>query len=137
MVQVNLRFLKNGFIHFYRFETYKWGCSQSKFTSKGSFVVVANYLMEFRCVLLGILKKHSQSLLCTTTMVHNTFPFILFDKPNNCISATELIHLVLPLASKFNSWYPFFRNSQGSMLLAGELYACWVYICTPCTLVDL
>ena len=38
------RSLKNGFIHFYRFETYKWGCSQSKFTFKDSFVVVANYL---------------------------------------------------------------------------------------------
>jgi len=35
------RFLKKGFIHSYRFETYKWGFSQSKFTSKDSFVIVA------------------------------------------------------------------------------------------------
>jgi len=34
-------FKKNGFIHCYRFETYKWGFSQSKFASKDSFVVVA------------------------------------------------------------------------------------------------
>jgi len=29
-------FEKNGFIHFYILETYKWGCSQSKFTYKDS-----------------------------------------------------------------------------------------------------
>jgi len=41
------RFLKNDFIHCYRFETYKWGFSQSKFTSKNSFVIVAPIQMEF------------------------------------------------------------------------------------------
>ena len=41
MVQVNFKILKkNGFIHFYIFETYKWGFSQSKFTYKDSFMVV-------------------------------------------------------------------------------------------------
>ena len=44
MVQINFKILKNGFIHFYVFETYKWGFSQSKFTYKDSFVVVTNYL---------------------------------------------------------------------------------------------
>jgi len=44
MVQVNFKIFKKWFIHFYTFETYKWGCSQSKFTSKDCFVVVANYL---------------------------------------------------------------------------------------------
>jgi len=34
-------FLKNGFIHCYGSETYKWGLRQSKFTSKDSFVVLA------------------------------------------------------------------------------------------------
>jgi len=50
MVQINFKILKNGFIHFYVFETYKWGFSQSKFTYKDSFVVVPNDFMEFRCV---------------------------------------------------------------------------------------
>jgi len=45
-----LRFLRNGFIHCYRFETYKWGFSQYKFTSKDSFVVVATIYMEFMSV---------------------------------------------------------------------------------------